>query len=218
MKLWTKERKISFWFHVVAFALPMIVSIVSAIFFWQRHTGNLLIAFIAIGIIEAMALSAFVMHLLEIPTKFYWLKQALPYVSSVAIAEFLWNVFIQFNSPLIAGLFMSAGVGIVIVWIIRSMDGIEESVKHYQVLSPDETMLATFRQLREQQEARLLGQFTEAAESYLESRSIVIDASTQALAKPFLCPKCDAVLSQAQFGAAKRYGYCSLCKDKAGSE
>ena len=34
----------------------------------------------------------------------------------------------------------------------------------------------------------------------------------QRAALPYRCPRCDAVLTQQQYGAARRYGYCGECK------
>jgi murein L,D-transpeptidase YcbB/YkuD len=36
----------------------------------------------------------------------------------------------------------------------------------------------------------------------------------QRAALPYRCPRCDAVLTQQQYGAARRYGYCGKCKGK----
>jgi len=36
----------------------------------------------------------------------------------------------------------------------------------------------------------------------------------QRAALPYRCPRCDAALTQQQYGAAKRYGYCGECKGK----
>ena len=36
----------------------------------------------------------------------------------------------------------------------------------------------------------------------------------QRAALPYRCPRCGAVLTQQQYGAARRYGYCGKCKGK----
>jgi hypothetical protein len=36
----------------------------------------------------------------------------------------------------------------------------------------------------------------------------------QRAALPYRCPRCDAALTQQQYGAARRYGYCGKCKGK----
>ena len=36
----------------------------------------------------------------------------------------------------------------------------------------------------------------------------------QRAALPYRCPHCDAALTQQQYGAARRYGYCGKCKGK----
>lgn len=194
--------------------MPMIVSLISAGFFWQRHTGNILIGLIAIGLIEAVALAAFVMHLLDIETKFYWLKQALPYVSSVAIAELLWNIFIPYNDVLFALCLAGVSLIVVIVWIVKSMQGIEESVKSFRDLTSTEMVLVKLSHMRRMQEQRMLEQFESAAEAYLDTKSIVVDTSTNAITKTYPCPSCATPLSQHQYAVASRYGYCRNCKEK----
>lgn len=194
--------------------MPMIVSLISAGFFWQRHTGNILIGLIAIGLVEAVALAAFVMHLLDIETKFYWLKQALPYVSSVAIAELLWNIFIPYNDVLFALCLAGVSLIVVIVWIVKSMQGIEESVKSFWGLSPDEIVLASFRHMHQQVEAHMVEQFQQSTENYIEMRSMLADKGIQAITKQYACPSCGASIDQASYGAAVRYGYCRHCKEK----
>jgi len=62
----------------------------------------------------------------------------------------------------------------------------------------------------------------DAAEYMLQHSADAADAGAQQhqqhqqqrAALPYRCPRCGAVLTQQQYGAARRYGYCGKCKGK----
>ena len=54
----------------------------------------------------------------------------------------------------------------------------------------------------------------DAAEHMLQHTAEHQQQHQQRAALPYRCPHCDAALTQQQYGAARRYGYCGKCKGK----
>lgn len=114
MTHWTKQRRLSFYFHAGMVLIPFTFSTVSAGAFWYNLFQNAVIAGALVIVVDILALSGLILYIARIESPFQSLRHVLPVVSVVPLGLELWSLLAKQNAY-IAGAITAIVTSIMVV-------------------------------------------------------------------------------------------------------
>lgn len=91
MNHWTTRRKASLFVHTTVVSVPFTISTVSALLFWSALFGdNWWLAVPMVAVVEVLALTGLILHIVRIASPFTALRKLLPFISIVPLGRELY--------------------------------------------------------------------------------------------------------------------------------